>query len=255
MQPVFPFFLYLIAFVGLLSTRTRLAVVVLAWTAGTWLHIWHLFPLGEWNFAFTFFNAMALTALLLNVMVLLLCVFKPAWHLGLVTLPCVLAAVWIDPVTAAEGMMLPGGLMAHILISLLAYGVVLLAGAQALMLLLKEHQLDSRHLGDAISRLLPPLDRMESQLFEITALGLILLTIGLAVGATVLSDPFIPGMIHKSVFSLLAWSTLVALLWGHWRFGWRGRFAAGMTLAALGFLVLGFLGTKLVLEVILGQPT
>ena len=254
MQPVFPFVLYLIAFVGLLSARTRHAIVVLAWTAGTWLHIWYLFPLSDWKFAFTFFNAMAMTALLLNVMVLLLCVFRPAWHLGLVTLPCALAAIWIEPVAATDAAAAPGGLIAHILISLLAYGMVLLAGAQALMLLLKEHQLDSRHLGDAVSRLLPPLDRMESQLFEITALGLALLTVGLAVGATALSDPFVPGMIHKSVFSLLAWGTLVALLWGHWRFGWRGRFAAGMTLAALGFLVLGFLGTKLVLEVILGQP-
>ena len=132
--------------------------------------------------------------------------------------------------------------------------MVLLVGAQALMLLLKEHQLNSRHLADQVSGLLPPLDRMESLLFEITALGLILLSVGLAVGASALSDPSSPGIMHKTVFSLLAWVTLVALLWGHWRFGWRGRLAADMTLAGLVFLVLGFLGTKLVLEVILNQP-
>ena len=251
-----PFVLYLIALAGLLSGKLGRVAIAAAWAAGCALHTWILFdPVGpEGSFVFTFFNAMALTALLINAMVLAWAMFQSTWHLGLVTLPCALAAVWIEPVAGSGVAALPWSVSAHILISLLAYGMVLLAGAQALMLLLKEHQLNSRHLADQVSGLLPPLDRMESLLFEITALGLILLSVGLAVGASALSDPFVPGMIHKTVFSLLAWVTLVALLWGHWRFGWRGRLAASMTLAGLVFLVLGFLGTKLVLEVILNRP-
>ena len=89
------------------------------------------------------------------------------------------------------------------MISLLAYGMLMLAGAQALMLLLKEHQLGSRHLADRISGRLPPLDRMESLLIKIIALGLILLSIGLAVGGSALTEPFSPGMLHKMTFSAL----------------------------------------------------
>ena len=254
--PVAPFALYLIALAGILSDKLSRTATATAWATGCVLHAWILFePAGPGgNLVFTFFNAMALTALLINALVLAWAVFQPTWHLGLITLPCALAAIWIEPAAGSQAVTLPWSVNAHIMISLLAYGMLMLAGAQALMLLLKEHQLGSRHLADQISGLLPPLDRMESLLIKIIALGLILLSIGLAIGGSALTEPFSPGMMHKMVFSALAWVTLVALLWGHWQFGWRGRLAAGMTLAGLVFLILGFLGTKLVLEIILNRP-
>ena len=254
--PIAPFVLYLVALAGILSDKLSRTATAATWAAGCLLHAWILFdPTGSGgSFVFTFFNAMALTALLINALVLAWAVFQPTWHLGLITLPCALAAIWIEPAAGPQATTLPWSVGAHIMISLLAYGTLMLAGVQALMLLLKEHQLGSRHLGDQISGLLPPLDRMESLLIKIIALGLILLSVGLAVGGSALTEPFSPGMMHKMAFSALAWVTLVALLWGHWQFGWRGRLAAGMTLAGLVFLILGFLGTKLVLEIILNQP-
>ena len=251
--PAAPFALYLVALAGVLSNKLSHAATAAAWAAGCILHAWILFE-PDGSFIFTFFNAMALTALLINALVLIWALFQPTWHLGLVTLPCALAAVWIEPAAGSQAIALPWTVNAHIMISLLAYGTLTLAGAQALMLLLKEHQLGSRHLTDPVSTLLPPLDRMESLLIKVIALGLILLSVGLAVGGSALTDPFSPGMLHKMTFSALAWITLVALLWGHWQFGWRGRLAAGMTLAGLVFLILGFLGTKLVLEIILNRP-
>ena len=253
--PIAPFVLYLVALAGILSDKLSRSATAAAWAVGCLLHAWILFdPVGSGgSFVFTFFNAMALSALLINALVLAWAVFQPTWHLGLITLPCALAAIWIEPAAGSQAMTLPWGVNTHIMISLLAYGTLMLAGVQALMLLLKEHQLGSRHLGDQISGLLPPLDRMESLLIKIIALGLILLSVGLAVGGSALTEPFSPGMMHKMAFSALAWVTLVALLWGHWQFGWRGRLAAGMTLAGLVFLILGFLGTKLVLEIILNR--
>ena len=254
--PTSSFVLYLVALGGILSGKASRSVIAAAWAAGCVLHAWVLFdPTGVGgSFVFTFFNAMALTALLINALVLAWAMFQPTWHLGLITLPCALATIWIEPATGSQAPPLLWSVNAHIMISLLAYGTLMLAGAQALMLLLKEHQLGSRHLADQISGLLPPLDRMESLLIKIIALGLILLSVGLAIGGSALTEPFSPGMMHKTVFSALAWVTLVALLWGHWQFGWRGRLAASMTLAGLVFLILGFLGTKLVLEIILNRP-
>ena len=254
--PSAPFILYLVALAGILSDRLSRSVTAVAWATGCALHAWLLFDpaVPGASFVFTFFNAMALTALLINALVLAWAMFQPTWHLGLITLPGALAAIWIEPATGSQAIALPWSVNAHIMISLLAYGTLMLAGAQALMLLLKEHQLNSRHLADHISSRLPPLDRMESLLIKIIALGLILLSVGLAIGGNAMTEPFSPGMMHKIVFSVLAWITLVALLWGHWQFGWRGRLAAGMTLAGLVFLILGFLGTKLVLEIILNRP-
>ena len=251
------FALYLAALIGIASDKANSRTVAATWTAGCALHGWsllHPFWLGG-NFAFTFFNAVALTTLLINALVLAWAWWRPTWHLGLIALPFALATIWVEPAAAAESAKdFSWSIRAHILLSLLAYGALMLAGAQALMLLMKEHYLGPQHMASRMAGLLPPLDRMEALLVEIIALGLILLTMGLTVGGIALTSPFAPGMLHKTVFSLLAWATLVALLWGRWRFGWRGRLAAGMTLAALSFLVLGFLGTKFVLEIILNRP-
>jgi ABC-type uncharacterized transport system permease subunit len=58
---------------------------------------------------------------------------------------------------------------------------------------------------------------------------------------------------HKSLFTMLAWLTFGALLAGRWRFGWRGRRALTWILAGTVLLMLAYLGSKFVLEVVLGR--
>jgi ABC-type uncharacterized transport system permease subunit len=41
------------------------------------------------------------------------------------------------------------------------------------------------------------------------------------------------------------------LLWGHHFYGWRGRVAVHWTMSGFGFLLLAYLGSKFVLEVLL----
>jgi len=41
------------------------------------------------------------------------------------------------------------------------------------------------------------------------------------------------------------------LLWGRWQRGWRGRIAVRYTLAGFLLLMLGYFGSKVVLELIL----
>lgn len=58
---------------------------------------------------------------------------------------------------------------------------------------------------------------------------------------------------HKAVFSLLSWLTFAALLVGRARFGWRGRSAVRVLYAGSTLLLLAYVGSRFVLEVVLGR--
>lgn len=60
---------------------------------------------------------------------------------------------------------------------------------------------------------------------------------------------------HKTVFSLLSWLTFAVLLIGRRRFGWRGPVAVRMLYIGTGFLLLAYVGSRFVLEIILGRIT
>jgi ABC-type uncharacterized transport system permease subunit len=55
------------------------------------------------------------------------------------------------------------------------------------------------------------------------------------------------------VFSLLSWLLFASLLWGHLRHGWRGRHAVRWLLGGYVALLIGYFGSKFVLEVLLTQ--
>jgi ABC-type uncharacterized transport system permease subunit len=58
---------------------------------------------------------------------------------------------------------------------------------------------------------------------------------------------------HKIVFSHLSWLTFAALLAGRLRFGWRGKSAVRVLYAGCGLLLLAYVGSRFVLEVVLGR--
>ena len=60
---------------------------------------------------------------------------------------------------------------------------------------------------------------------------------------------------HKTVFSVLAWITFGVLLIGRARFGWRGRTATRVLYIGAIFLLLAYVGSRFVLEVILHRAT
>jgi ABC-type uncharacterized transport system permease subunit len=56
---------------------------------------------------------------------------------------------------------------------------------------------------------------------------------------------------HKTVFSMLAWLAMAVLLAGRWLWGWRGKQAARMVYGSAGLLLLSYVGSRFVLEVLL----
>jgi ABC-type uncharacterized transport system permease subunit len=60
---------------------------------------------------------------------------------------------------------------------------------------------------------------------------------------------------HKTVFSMLAWAVFAALLLGRWLRGWRGQRATRWLYAGAALLLLAYVGSRFVLEVLLQRAT
>ncbi|MGB1581803.1 MAG: cytochrome C assembly family protein [Nevskiales bacterium] len=207
-------------------------------------------------FQFGFGPAVSLFAWQCAFFVLLASLARPLHHLGLVIYPIAavaVAATGLLPVSA-PGDAFNGGLalVAHILLSLLAYGLLTIAAVQSLVLLLQDRGLRQHHIPGWLQRL-PALETMEQLLFQIITLGFLLLSLSLFSGLLFLDDLFAQHLVHKTVLSFLAWLIFAVLIWGRWQFGWRGRKAIHWTLGGYSGLILAYFGSKWVLEVILQQ--
>ena len=143
---------------------------------------------------------------------------------------------------------------AHLLIAMLAYSLFTIASLHVLLMALLERRLHGGELPSALQKL-PPLLTMETLLFRIISAGFVLLTLTLASGIVFSEELFGQAMRfnHKTVFGILSWLIFAALLGGRQLYGWRGRTAVRWTLAGFLMLMLAYVGSKFVLEVILGR--
>jgi ABC-type uncharacterized transport system permease subunit len=143
---------------------------------------------------------------------------------------------------------------AHLLMAMLAYSLFTIASLHVLLMALLERRLHAGALPRVL-RQLPPLLAMETLLFRIIWAGFIVLTLTLASGVVFSEELFgrAARFNHKTVFGVLSWVIFAALLAGRHLRGWRGRVAVRWTLAGFLTLVLAYLGSKFVLEVILGR--
>ena len=142
----------------------------------------------------------------------------------------------------------------HFILAMLAYGVFLLATLQACLLWIAERELhDPARLSEA--RRFPPLLRMENLLFRMLSIAFLLLTASLASGLLV-SEQLNGNWIradHKTVFACLSWLIFGALLLGRKLRGWRGKKATAWTIAGFVMLLLAYVGSRFVLEIILNR--
>ncbi len=142
----------------------------------------------------------------------------------------------------------------HFMAGMLAYSLFTLAALHAVFMGLAERGLHRARLDGRLSRL-PPLLAMETLLFRMIGLGFAFLTLALGSGIVFSEDifgrPFPFG--HKTLFAALSWSIFAALLLGRKLRGWRGRIALRWTLAGFLALLLAYIGSRFVSEVLLGR--
>ncbi len=146
------------------------------------------------------------------------------------------------------------GFKLHFLAAMLAYSLLTLSALQAIFMGFTENALHKRSLKRSLNSL-PPLMVMETLLFRMLLLGFILLT--LTVGSGVLFSEALFGkplsIDHKTLFAFASWGIFATLLVGRHAWGWRGKRALRWTLAGFSLLILAYVGSRFVAEVILGR--
>ena len=98
-----------------------------------------------------------------------------------------------------------------------------------------------------------PLLTLERLTFRFATAGFVLLS------ATLLAGVFFSEVLygrawrwdHKTVFSVLSWGAFALLLLGRARFGWRGRKAVRVIYVGSLLLLLAYVGSRFVIEVLL----
>ena len=201
------------------------------------------------------FYAASLVTMTTALLLLLAMLAEPVDNLGIPVFPAAALCIGLTllfPQPHIISSITTWQLDLHILASLLAYSILGLAVLQALLLAIQDQHLRNRNPGGFI-RALPPLQTMESLLFQMIAAGFALLTLALISGTLFLEDMFAQHLAHKTILSFIAWVVFAILLWGRWRFGWRGRVAIRWTIGGFLFLMISYFGSKFVLELIIGR--
>jgi ABC-type uncharacterized transport system permease subunit len=144
---------------------------------------------------------------------------------------------------------------AHFIVAMLSYSLFTLAAFHAVLMSVAEKRLHSARLNRALANL-PPLLTMEALLFRLITIAFILLTLTLASGVGFSESLFGRAfrLDHKTVFAFISWGLFATLLLGRHLWGWRGRRALRWTLAGFVALLLAYVGTRFVAEVLLSRP-
>ncbi|WP_370981476.1 inner membrane protein YpjD [Agaribacterium sp. ZY112] len=199
------------------------------------------------------FQIASALCVLMNILVALSSIRLPLSKIFVLLLPLgsgsALAAAFIytgTPLDANLGL----GLLSHILLSIVAYSLLTIATLQALLLSYQQSQLKAHHASNVMG-VFPPLQTMESLMFDLVRAGFALLSLSIATGALFFDDLFAQQLSHKALFSIISWFIYATLLFGRHFLGWRGKIAIRWLIAGFVMLMLAYFGSKFVIEVLL----
>ncbi len=180
---------------------------------------------------------------------------KPIMSLGAFIMPSAAVAAIGQiflPASSAGTPVHDPWLVAHIVISILAYSLLSIAVVQSLLLWIQETRLRQRHPTQLL-RSIPPMETMETLMFEMIQVGFVLLTLTLISGFFFSEQIFgtpLP-FTHHSILSLVAWLSFAILLIGRRQFGWRGLYAIRWTIGGFVLLVFAYLSAEFLFKLVL----
>jgi ABC-type uncharacterized transport system permease subunit len=214
-----------------------------------------IFPGGEMRFGFSI--ALSLAVWLAICFYWVETLYNRLEGLRAIALPagvlaCVLAVVFPATHTLSDSSIASPVFRIHFIIAMLAYSLFMLAALHAMLMAMATKQLHHARLSKALANL-PPLLTMEALLFRLIGVAFVLLTLtlltGIAFTETLFGTAF--RFDHKTIFATISWFLFGILLIGRHFRGWRGRVALRWTLAGFIALMLAYIGSRFVIEVLL----
>lgn len=159
------------------------------------------------------------------------------------------ALLWLLPPKFIIHFELYPEVLAHVVLSLMAYSALMIAALYAIQLAMIQNKLKKKQL--MLSPSIPPLMTVEKQLYHLAIIGVILLSLSLATGFIFLDDMFADGKGHKAILSIMAWFVYITMLWQQYSVGCKIRTAVIYTLSGATLLSLAYFGARIVKELIL----
>jgi len=217
---------------------------------GLLLHHWIDLQAGQ---NLNFFNMISLTVWLVSVIVLVMVLYRSIEVLVIFSFPVSAISILLVfqfPQADVIKMAVNPDALFHILLSILTFCILCVAGLLALLLAFQDSMLRKKRGGGFIVSLLP-LESLERLLFQMNGFGFVLLSV-----LTVTSLYFYhqdlfenKAILQKTVLTVAAWVVFAVLLLGRLVWGWRGRTAIYGTLIGFALLFFIYFGSKILLEV------
>jgi len=144
--------------------------------------------------------------------------------------------------------------MAHVSVAILAYSLFTFAAMHALLMAVAERTLHNKQTFITLPSF-PPLMVMEGLLFKVIGVGFVLLTLtvisGMLFSEQIFQQPL--QFNHKVIFTIASWFIYGWLLFGRLKYGWRGKKAIGLTILGFVLLLLAYIGTRFIAQIILNR--
>jgi cytochrome c-type biogenesis protein CcsB len=199
-----------------------------------------------------FGEGLSLLAVLLVVLFLVVQLRGPLLALGAVVMPLVFGLTSFASVLKGGAQPLPAilhsvWLPVHVLLAFLGDAMFAIACSASVLYLIQERRLKA-HRGRGVLRHLPSLERLDQVSHTCLKWGLILLTLGIVTGIVWAHEAWGQGFWlsdAKVLMTLLVWALYMVLLQGRMTAGWRGRWAAQLTIAGFAVIVVSLVGVNL----------
>lgn len=196
----------------------------------------------------TLFNLFSQAAWLVVVIHLFLAIRKPLENLGIFIFPIsamsIILAVLFPGQSIVNTALNPVGLI-HLFLAIGAFSTFCLAACQALLIVIQNWQLRHKDTSHAL-RILPPVESMERLLFQLIAVGFILLNILIISSFYFFNDIFYAPLLSKTLLTVLVWLIFAILLIGRFLFGWRSSTMVCWTLSGVVLLLICYLVSQLI---------
>ena len=198
---------------------------------------------------FSFVSALFITLFIINIFYIILNYYRSIDYIGLILNPIIFISLlfYLTLSFSSSGTEVEKNLYIHIIFSLASYGFLVLAGMQAFIL---KYQINSvKNIQNSpILNSFPSIEEMGSIMYKLIIVGFILLTLSLLSGLPYISNRVDIDIEQKILFSIIAWLTFLYLVIKKAYYGIKDIAAANMTIGGLIFLLLAYLGTKLLIN-------